>query len=168
MATWVGLLGILLIAFACYPRRFEATATPQEGLTITYSVSPLFTVHGSDWKRAVRVKYGQGMVRQGLFEDTGWWRGSHLYRHTSGNYVIHEGQNGCFGIDIDPLKFTVPAKDLCQKVTGDLANGGGTSRFYPGLTYLGKFDENTGARDGAPIRFIPVDELAEQELPALL
>jgi len=83
---WIVLLVLLNLAIACYPRSYKATAIPQEGLVITYTVKPMFGIH-SDWTRAVTVKHGSAEIQTDLFEDTGWWRGSNLYRHKSGDYV---------------------------------------------------------------------------------
>lgn len=167
MMKWVALLGILFVGFACYPRSYQATATPQEGLNITYSVRPMFEFH-SDWTRAVSVKYGATEIQQDLFEDTGWWRGSNLYRHKSGVYVIHEGQNGCFGFRVEPLSFDVQERISCEKTASTQQQESGASRYYSDLFYLGAFIETPTSPDGAPITFISASEKPEAKLPDLL
>jgi len=165
---WIALLGgTLIVAVACYPSSYDATAVPQEGLRVTYTVKPMFGFH-SEWTRAVSVKYGENEIQQDLLEDTGWWRGSHLYRHKSGIYVIHEGQNGCFGFTVEPLSFDVRASISCEKNMTARQEQSDASQYYTELTYLGAFSETPNAPDGAPISFLSADEKPETELPDIL
>lgn len=152
---------------ACSETSYEASVSPQEGLLVTYAVKTMFGIH-SDWTRAIRVKYGSNEIQEDLFEDTGWWRGSHLYRHKSGVYVIHEGQLGCFGFSVEPLSFDIQADVSCRKDRSTQRDSLGTSPFYLDLTYLGTFVETPDSPDGAPISFIPRDVKPETELPDLL
>jgi hypothetical protein len=147
---WITLLGTLIVAGACYPRSYDATTIPQEGLRVTYTVVPMFGFH-SDWTRAVSVNYGVNEIQQDLFEDTGWWRGSNLYRYKSGIYVIDEGQAGCFGFMVEPLSFDVQENISCKQNAD--------------FTYLGAFVETPNAPDGAKISFVSADEEPEVELP---
>lgn len=114
------------------------------------------------------MKYGAKEIQQDLFEDTGWWRGSNLYRHKSGVYVIHEGQNGCFGFRIEPLSFDVQERILCEKTATTQQQESGASPRYNDLFYLGAFIETPNSPDGAPIAFISGSEKPESELPNLL
>lgn len=164
---WIALLGILIAGFAFYPRSYQATAIPQEGLRITYSVRPMFGFH-SDWRRTVSVKHGATEIEQDLFEDTGWWRGSHLYLHKSGAYVIHEGQNGCFGFEVEPLSFDVQAQISCEKNMTTRQREDGASRYYRDLIYLGAFIETPNSPEGSPIRYVPAADKPETELPDIL
>lgn len=166
----IGLVLTVSIAFlvaACSSRSYEAAAILPENVTVTYSVRPMFGFH-SDWTRQVSVTSDGEEIQQELFEDTGWWRGSHLYRHTSGVYVIHEGQNGCFGFTVKPLSFNVQARISCQKRESIPQDDNGDSRYYADLVYLGAFIETPSSPDGSPISFISVDERAEMELPDIL
>lgn len=167
MTKWIVLLGILIAGFAFYPRSYQATAILQEGLNITYSVRPMFGFH-SDWTRVVSVKQGATEIQQELFEDTGWWRGSHLYLHKSGAYVIHEGQAGCFGFEVEPLSFDVRERISCEKNMANQQREDGASLYYSDLIYLGVFVETPNSVEGSPIRYIPAAEKPEAELPDIL
>ncbi|MBP9182789.1 MAG: hypothetical protein KBF78_06635 [Fuscovulum sp.] len=159
-------LGLLFLPLACQVWGHTATAIPQEGLAVTYTVAPMFGWH-SDWTRTITVSFRGSSIRQDLFEDTGWWRGSHLYRHISGAYVIHEGQAGCFAFTVDPLSFAPPVDISCLKNPSASSAGGTASKYYADMTYLGAFVE-THAKDGPPIAFIPADQAPEVELPDVL
>lgn len=149
---------------ACYPLSYQATAALPDGLRVTYTIQPMFGFH-SDWTRRIGVRYGQNQIHQQLFEDTGWWRGSNLYRHKSGAYVIDEGEIGCFGFTVKPLSFDVPTSILCDKHVVAQKVQGDASRFYVDLMYLGTFIETPNAADDAPISFVPAAEMAEIALP---
>ena len=167
MQKWIALLGVLIVGFGCYPRSYQASAFLQDGLIVTYSLKPMFGLQ-SDWTRVINVKYRATEIQQDLLEDTGWWRGSHLYRHKSGVYVIHEGQAGCFGFTVEPLSFRVQEHISCEKKTNTQHQESGVSPYYSDLIYLGAFIEMPNSSDGAPVRFIPVDEKPEVELPDIL
>jgi hypothetical protein len=139
------------------------------------AVRPMAGLH-SDWYRKLVIDGPGGSATQPLFEDTGWWRGSNLYRHTSGLYVLHEGQSGCV-----PLPLLSPPPDpmpdmSCDKVTsdpGDIAPVAvdqtqpfPPSRFYADFTYIGHFAETP--RNDDAISFIPADMGPEPELPDIL
>ena len=166
-------ISLLLTAFtlfavsACASRTYEATAILPENVTVTYSVRSMFGFH-SDWTRQVRIANDGEEIQQELFEDTGWWRGSHLYRHASGIYVIHEGQAGCFGFTVEPLSFNVLARISCEKREGIPQDADGASQYYADLVYLGAFIETPNSTDGSPISFLSADERPEAELPDIL
>ncbi len=166
MKLGLALLFVSLLAM-CYPRTFEASATLPENVTLTFSVKPMFSLQ-SDWTRKVVIKRGGEKIELPLSEDTGWWRGSHLYRHASGAYVIHEGQDGCFGFTLDPLSFDIQTRISCRKHEGLPQNGDGASPYYADLIYLGAFVETPNSADGSPIRFLSPEERAEVELPDIL
>lgn len=153
MWKWIAIPSLLMLIFACWPNAYHASTSPQDDLTITYTVEP---------------KFGAAEIHQVLFEDTGWWRGSHLYSHRSGAYVIHEGQNGCFGFELSPLSFEVRSNISCKKRNDTCRQDGDASPYYEDLIYLGGFFETPSAPDGVAIRFIPVSEKAEVELPDIL
>ena len=136
---------------------------PEDGLEVTVSIWAMHSLH-SDWHREVNVVYRGSRISKRLFEDTGWWRGSNLYRHTSGAYVIHEGQNGCFSFTVDPLEFADTPSGVCEKseTTDQIGDG---SRYYPELTYLGQFHETYRDEDGIRLRFLAPQDMPEVELP---
>lgn len=166
-------ISLLLMAFslfavsACSSRTYEATAILPENVTVTYFMQSMFGFH-SDWTRQVRVTHDGEEIQQDLFEDTGWWRGSHLYRHTSGIYVIHEGQTGCFGFTVEPLSFDVRGRISCEKREDIPQDADGSSQYYADLVYLGAFIETPHSADGSPISFLSADERPEAELPDIL
>jgi hypothetical protein len=167
MHRHVFLFGTLSLLVACVPRSYNAIAVPVDGLVVTYTVQSLFGFQ-SDWSRTIRVTDGVTEISQELFEDTGWWRGSHLYRHKSGVYVIHEGQIGCFGFKTEPLSFHVPAYISCEKSMALEQEQDGASRYYANFIYLGRFVETPNSPDGTPISFVSADEAPEVELPDVL
>ncbi len=103
-----------------------------------------------------------------LFEDTGWWRGSNLYIHTSGAYIIHDGQSGCVAFTTGPTEFVSVPSGACTKrsLVGDDAEQ--ASRFYPDLKYLGQFKETYRDPEGVRIRFWSSSQAPEVELPEIL
>lgn len=172
----------LLLTLSGCASRYNAVANLPGGVIARMSVTPLFGFH-SDWDREFTVRDGDTVASIDLFEDTGWWRGSHLYLHSSGTYVIHEGQNGCFGFTLEPVSFEVHTSISCVK-TADMAirvsednpelNGYPASRYYVGLFYVGRFVEAgrvPGLRDAraeTPIVFQTYEQQAEPELPEIL
>ncbi|MEO0487346.1 MAG: hypothetical protein AAF092_15680 [Pseudomonadota bacterium] len=168
--AWAGLLAL----GGCVQRALPVTAELPGG-TVTLTVTPLFGLH-SDWERSLRVTNSDGrMVEEALFEDRGWWRGSHLYWHGSGVYVLHEGQLGCTGLRIDPPAIGVRVNALCAKAPVGVserpaARGYPASRFYAELYYVGRFVERhmvPELRDeaGEVVVFQSYEEAAEGELP---
>ena len=169
MRKWVltSLVVLSVGAWFFWPRVHSATAKPEPDLEISISIWAMQSIH-SDWHREISVEYDGGRIAMRLFEDTGWWRGSNLYIHTSGAYVIHEGQNGCFAFTIDPTEFVSVPSGVCRKrsLVGDDAEQG--SRFYPDLEYLGHFQETYRDPEGVRIRFWSSSQTPEVELPEVL
>lgn len=172
----------MLVALSACSSEYISVANLQGSATVSMSVTPMFGFH-SDWNRAFTVNNGDTTASIDLSEDTGWWRGSHLYLHTSGSYVVHEGQNGCFGFTLEPVSFDVPTTISCAKMAdtaiGLSANspelsGYPASRYYDGLFYIGRFVEAARApelrdtRDETPIVFQTYEQQAEPELPEIL
>ncbi|MDO6726869.1 hypothetical protein Q4544_07990 [Cognatishimia sp. 1_MG-2023] len=141
MWKWIAIPSLLMLIFACWPNAYHASTSPQDDLTITYTVEPKFGFH-SDWTRSVSVKFGAA--------------------------EIHEGQNGCFGFELSPLSFEVRSNISCKKRNDARRQDGDASPYYEDLIYLGGFFETPSAPDGVAIRFIPVSEKAEVELPDIL
>lgn len=115
----------------------------------------------SDWHRKLTVRKGWRLARINLMADTGWWRGSNLYRHTSGVHILHEGQAGCIVFSTAPPAHHPHPEIDCTKSD---APGEG-SAYYSDFTYLGSFLE--GRRE-VPFRFVPATLIAEPELPDIL
>ena len=110
-----GTVGMLVALSAC-SSEYISVANLHGSATVSMSVTPMIGIH-SDWNRAFTVNDSDTTASIDLFEDTGWWRGSHLYLHSSGTYVVHEGQNGCFGFTLDPVSFEVRTSISCAKMT---------------------------------------------------
>lgn len=138
-----------------------------DGTEITLTIRPmLFTVH-SEWERWLRIRKNGTTRRVELIDDTGWWRGSYLYRDTADRLIMHEGQIGCFWVDaILPLEnlprrscvpLDVPSPlnlETCQSGTPPI------SWQFPGWTFLGIFPENS--------KFRSYEEICEGKLRAPL
>lgn len=168
MARSLGLLlALALVLAACWPRARHTTATLPGDVTLTMTIRPLWGWH-ADWSRSLTVATPDGTSTHPLLDDTGWWRGSNLYRHTSGAHVLHEGQAGCIILTADPAA----ARPLvsCDKtaIPDDAApvSGYPPSRFYADLAYIGQFVETPDA--DASVSFIPADQRPEAELPDIL
>ena len=159
-ALCVGSAGIFLF----WPRSFHAKATLDSGPEITMSISSMFGLH-SDWTRQVSVEYSGERISKELISDTGWWRGSNLYRHTSGAYVIHEGQGWCFSFTLEPLEFDTTPEVSCIKNTIAHETLGTASPYYKDISYLGHFIEISRHSDGQRIGFTIADQAPEPELP---
>ncbi|WP_282091179.1 hypothetical protein [Epibacterium ulvae] len=177
------LLILTLTLLHSYFVSYKATAQLTQQANATLLVQPMFGFH-SDWQRTFIVNDGQSTKSIQLFEDTGWWSGSNLYLHTSGTYVVHEGQNGCFGFALNPLTYDIRASISCEKrpeLTADASkavsrlDGYPASPYYEGLFYIGRFVETN--RVGAsqedqprskPVIFQTFIEHSETELPDIL
>ena len=137
-----GFLALFLMLTACAATH-DATAQLSRNGQATMTLRAMFGIH-SDWHRTLRISDGKTTASLELFEDTGWWRGSHLYLHSSGAYVVHEGQNGCFAFTLMPIAFDPPTPIPCDKArqpgAGDNVDFGGypASKFYDGLFYVGR------------------------------
>ena len=179
--NFTGAVGVLLALSAC-SSEYVAIANLPGSATVSMSVTPIFGIH-SDWNREFIINDGDMAASIDLFADTGWWRGSHLYLHSSGAYVVHEGQNGCFGFTLDPVSFDVRTSIACAKMadtairlSADIPelNGYPASRYYVGLFYIGRFveagrvPELRDTRAETPIVFQTYDQQAEPELPEIL
>jgi len=142
---------------------------------VSLTVSPMSSLQ-SDWHRKLAIETPAGTWEGSLAEDTGWWRGSNLYRHSSGVYVLHEGQGGCVLFRTEPPGLVSDPAISCNKtdltVEGNalsvVVSPGGfpASRFYADLQYIGQFVE-TPLRPNA-ISFIRANERPETELPEVM
>lgn len=166
---------------ACLPEH-EAEASLSGNASVTISVTGMIGWH-SDWRRSITLSDGLATASRDLFEDTGWWRGTHLYLHASGAYVVHEGQAGCFAFSVEPITFDVLVPASCAKTPDAAARlsadtpeyqGYPASAYYAGLFYIGRFVEAgsiqgvAGTRPSNPIIFQTHERQSEPELPDLL
>lgn len=167
-----------VLALSSCTRETEATADLGDGVTVVMSVTPMFGIH-SDWHRTLTIFQQEEQVALDLAEDTGWWRGSHLYLHSSGAFVLHEGQMGCLVFTVDVVPSDARNQISCAKSpaaaeasAGRELNGYPASRYYESLFYVGRFAETSlipdlrDIRDDMPIVFQRHEEQDEQELPA--
>ena len=175
----IRLIGVLLLLAAsltaCRPFGSKATADLPGQISVTMVVRPMAGWHG-DWHRTLAMATPDGTTTQQLFEDTGWWRGSNLYVHASGLYVLHEGQAGCIVLPMQAPTGDAEPDISCDKaspapVTQTLEVQPGSpgfplSRFYRDLFYIGHFAETPDAEEA--ITFIPVDQQSEPDLPDIL
>lgn len=161
-------LGVTLCLVGCRPE-YTASADLAGGANVTMTVRGIFCLQ-SDWMRSLRVEQNGESVSIELCDDTGWWRGSNLYRSRSGAYVLDESQAGCKAFMIDPPSFLVSAGALCDRSPGVPVTvpkfDSTKSKTYPALYYLGRFVEVRGGKRG--VRFHIATEEAERMLPSPL
>ncbi|MDT0681141.1 hypothetical protein RM543_00470 [Roseicyclus sp. F158] len=172
----------LPLALSGCASRYNAVVNLPGGAIARMTVTPLFGFH-SDWARVFTVDDDDTAASIDLYKDTGWWRGSHLYLHSSGTYVVHEGQMGCFGFTLEPVSFEVATSISCVKMADTAIrlpadspelNGYPASKYYVGLFYVGRFVEASripellGARAKTPVVFQTYEQQAEPELPEIL
>lgn len=172
----------MLLTLSTCSKEYVAIAHLQGSATVSMSVTPMFGIH-SDWNREFTISDGDTATSIDLFEDTGWWRGSHLYLHSSGSYVVHEGQNGCFGFTLDPVSFDprisiscVKMADTAVRLSADSPelNGYPASRYYVGFFYIGRFVESgrvpelRDMREEKPVVFQTYEQRTEPELREVL
>jgi hypothetical protein len=162
-----GLFVILAVAWVLWPRYHTVTVAPEADLEITFSIWAMQSLH-SDWHREISIKYRGTSIDMRLFEDTGWWRGSNLYVHNSGIYVVNEGQSGCFAFTVDPTEFVTVPDGSCTKRSSSELDWGQGSQFYQGLTYLGHFHETYRDAEGVRLRYFDASQSSEVELPTAL
>lgn len=155
------------VAWMFWPRVHSATAVPEADLEISISIWPMQSIH-SNWHRKVSVEYGGTRIAMRLFEDTGWWRGSNLYVHSSGTYVVHEGQSGCFAFTTEPTEFVSVPSGVCTKRSSVSHHAEQGSQFYRDLVYLGHFQETYRDPEEVRIRFLTSSQTPEVELPEVL
>ncbi|MCT4557996.1 MAG: hypothetical protein N4A61_08060 [Pelagimonas sp.] len=164
---------MMLVLSACQPETYTAQAPLGDGASARMQISGSFSLQ-SDWNRSIVIETPEGQIVQPLFEDTGWWRGSHLYLHRSGTYVVHEGQNGCFAFVLEPLAFRSRANISCEKQqvseheARKVFEGLPASNYYDGLYYVGRWVEQGPDHAAGRLVFQSVDTLAEGELPDIL
>jgi hypothetical protein len=159
----------------CKPETHQAQIDVEGGASVALIVSPMFSLQ-SDWQRKLLIEAPTGSLETDLFEDTGWWRGSNLYRHLSGVYVLHEGQGGCVLFRVSPPALVRDAEISCDKTeqipdedtaqVGKSLAGFPASKFYSDFQYIGTFMEIPQGQEA--IGFFGADEQAEVELSDIL
>ena len=167
------LIGIA--ATGCNLETHRAQIEVEDGASVALVISPMFSLQ-SDWHRKLSIETPAGALVSDLFEDTGWWRGSNLYRHSSGAYVLHEGQAGCVLFRVSPPELISDPAISCKKTErtsdGDMVQTRTSpeelpaSKFYKEFEYIGRFEETSRRQE--PIIFIGADEKVEAELPEIL
>lgn len=156
----------------CKPETHRAKIDVEGGASVALIVSPMFSLQ-SDWSRKLLIETPTGSLETDLFEDTGWWRGSNLYRHSSGVYVLHEGQAGCVLFRVSPPELVDDSQISCGKIhhatdddtvqDGNASAGFPASKFYSDFQYIGTFMETPQGQEA--ITFFGADERSEPELP---
>jgi hypothetical protein len=159
----------------CIPETHHAQIDVEGGASVAIIVSPMFSLQ-SDWQRKLLIEAPTGSLETDLFEDTGWWRGSNLYRHSSGVYVLHEGQAGCVLFRVSPPALARDTEISCDKTdyttdddpvqVGNSLAGFPASKFYSDFQYIGTFMETPQGQEA--ISFFGADEQAEAQLPDIL
>ena len=103
---------------------------------------------GADWRRRVVVRSGDTSTVTDLGIESGWWRGSALYR-VGRSLILNDGQGGCILIFGKGPKPPVPC------------DGQPLSRDHR-VRFLGVFTDR--APGGTPT-FIDASEVDEPDLP---
>lgn len=163
-------LCLALCVSGCDRPAYRATAKLEQGLEVTLTLRPMLSLQ-SDWSRSLTITQNTRPVDFMISEDTGWWRGSNLYLTLSGSLVLHEGQEGCSEFKTTPPSLVTPSEVSCRSApdlawlekTQDAHLSYPASLFYPGLFFVGHFNEN-GPKEQRTV-FQPHSEIAEPKLP---
>lgn len=147
MRVWALVPLLPLVLTACRGEHTK-TVTIAEGYRVEMSLSDLMSLQ-SDWKRYLTISDEEQSIRIELLSDTGWWRGSSLYIHKSGAYVLNEGQGGCVVFQTSPLQILKDHSNLCDRMAVASEQSGLSftsirctrSRHYSDLCFLGLFFE---------------------------
>jgi hypothetical protein len=84
------ILSAAAAAFLFWTPTVVATADLHNGRTVELMGKSLFGFH-SDWNRKLVISDGRTEAEMQLYEDTGWWRGSALYRDSKGAFFFDDG-----------------------------------------------------------------------------
>ena len=171
MRSLILILTVTAVA-GCRTEDHRAQAYLGEDVRVSVIVSPMFSLQ-SDWRRKLVIETATGDSEYILPEDTGWWRGSNLYLHSSGLYVLHEGQAGCVLFRAAPPELvndpTISCENTHMTLEEDVVHAElstqafPASKFYTDFYYIGQFVETPLRQE--PVSFIEADEQAEAELP---
>lgn len=162
-------LCLALCVSGCDRPAYRATAKLDQGLDVTLTLRPMLSLQ-SDWSRSLTITQNTRTVDFNISEDTGWWRGSNLYLTLSGTLVLHEGQGSCSEFKTTPPSLVTPSEVSCLSApdlawlekTQDSHLFYPASLFYPGLFFVGYFNEN-GPKEQRAV-FQPHSEIAEPKL----
>lgn len=143
-----GLALLLPLALTACRGEHSKTVTIREGFHIEMSLSGLIS-RQFDWERYLTVFDDEGTVRVELLSDTGWWRGSSLYLHKSGAYVLNEGQGGCVVFQSSPPEILKGYSHFCNRRPVDTEQSNlnfqldncTPSQHYVDLCFMGLFFE---------------------------
>ena len=126
-----------------FPQPHVATAELGGRSTLMLRAYPLFG-HHNDWSRSYVISDGESSVTIEAFEDTGWWRGSALFKDATGAYFIDDGFDFFF-FSVCPLKVLkqLPIEPLPDCDGAESIKGVPSPRTFPSskLTYTGTFFE---------------------------
>jgi hypothetical protein len=98
----------------------------------------------SDWSRAYEISDGETSVTIRAFDDTGWWRGSAVFRDRSGAFFIDDGIDYFFFSICPPQVLErLPTTPLPVCEESGALDGVASDRNSPSpdLVYLGTFLE---------------------------
>lgn len=151
-----------LAVSSCTTPRYSASAFLENGVTVTMTLSPMLSLQ-SDWHRKLTVSYNGETIETELASDTGWWRGSNLYRHTSGPYILNEGQAGCTIFSTTPLAFNTIKQVGCDVSPKDSSDMETLLKHYVDLEFLGVFDETRDNKE-TRVKFLTAEESSERRL----
>lgn len=151
-------LGITALAGCGVERRAEADLDDGARVSLTARAAGLDLL-----ERRLIVAQGADRLEAELLADTGWWRGSNLYRHSSGVWLLHEGQSGCYAFDLSPPQrvFLDAWRESCSADTGWEPIV--PSIVDPELDFIGHFSDPTSANDG--LQFYQAEIAPERALP---
>jgi|29_taG_2_1085357.scaffolds.fasta_scaffold09778_1 hypothetical protein len=146
------------------------TVIIEDGRHVKMSLTSLFSLQ-YDWDRQLTISDRKREIQIELTSDTGWWRGSSLYRHRSGVYVLNEGQGGCIVFQFNPLETLGGYSHFCdrkptfekQSAVSSNVETCTPSRHYADLCFLGLFFEAEGLE--AALQFNWSDTQDEPLLP---
>ena len=142
---------MLPLTMAACKSEHSRTVEIDEAQHVTMSLSGMFSLQ-SDWERRLTIHDGDEAIEVELLSDTGWWRGSGLYLHNSGLYVLNEGQGGCVVFQASPPKIIEGRAQFCDRAPKGAepdtsvfqSNACVPSRFYSDLCFVGLFFEAEG------------------------
>jgi hypothetical protein len=143
------ILSLLFISILAACRdEYNQTVIVEEGRHVQMSLTGLLSFQ-YDWDRYLTISDSDKKIRVALMSDTGWWRGSSLYRYKSGAYVLNEGQGGCIFFQCYTLEALQGYSHLCdrmptaerQSALNITSESCTPSRHYSDLCFLGLFFE---------------------------
>jgi len=128
------------------------SAELEDSIKVSMTLKPAFMTYAiglhSDYHRDLRVNTKSRTKSKSLFMDTGWWRGSQLYRAKDGSVILHEGQNGCLLLVTAEGAPSITSIDCTERLADSIDPSCTAPSAKPqpsfqfsGWTYLGRFYE---------------------------